>query len=605
MPNATLRLIQTTDLHMQVTGFDYLADKPGSGGSLARLSGEISRLRQEGPTSLLFDCGDTFQGTPLADALADALADGVEHPLAHVMNDLKYDAITPGNHDLDFGLDVYQRAIKPLTAPIVCANLRSAPTVHSFAPWAVLERELTCDDGVSRPVRVGVIGFLPPQSVDWAGHSMSAHLVTDDILAAARSHLPALKRAGADLIVALSHSGFGPFRHEGRMENALIPLAAVAEFDAILAGHTHDVFPGPEIRSEGLVDARLGTVADVPTVMAGSEGSHLGVIDLTLKHDGEGWQVIGHDTRAISATDLDPSPAPAIIAPFAEAHRTVRAQLSEIVATTGDTFNSFFSCIGHDPSLSLIASAFVREIEDTMQGTDYAALPVLASVSTFRAGGHGGPDNYLSITDGHLRQRHLSAMLPFNAPICAVLRRGWQLRQWLEHCAAFFRRLTPDQSDQILIDPRFPPYQFDWIHGLNYSFDLSHPALYDPMGQLLGRGPGRVRDMTFEGRAVADDDLFVVATSIYRARGGGPQQAFNSDDVLITSDQGATEILRAHLRADAQSDHRPDPVWRFAPMPGTSADFLSSPAAAKADLPAGVRHLGPTEDGFHRFRITL
>ena len=73
------------------------------------------------------------------------------------------------------------------------------------------------------------------------------------------THTPAMKRAGADLIVALCHSGIGSATHSELMENAVVPLAALDAIDVVLTGHTHDVFPGTDIAATEFIDPEAGT----------------------------------------------------------------------------------------------------------------------------------------------------------------------------------------------------------------------------------------------------------------------------------------------------------------------------------------------------------
>lgn len=97
-----LRILATSDLHMQMTCFDYVNDRPNTGGSLAKLATLIKKARREadeaGAACLLLDNGDTFQGTPMADLLARDEIHG-PHPMVQAMNALHYDAGGLGNHD--------------------------------------------------------------------------------------------------------------------------------------------------------------------------------------------------------------------------------------------------------------------------------------------------------------------------------------------------------------------------------------------------------------------------------------------------------------------------------------------------------------------------
>ena len=111
-----------------------------------------------------------------------------------------------------------------------------------------------------------------------------------DIVECARAYVPEMKEKGADIIIALSHSGIGSADHSDGMENASVPLAAVEGIDAIMTGHSHLVFPSSTYADFAGVDADKGTIHGTPAVMGGYWGSHMGLIDLMLERDGEGWR---------------------------------------------------------------------------------------------------------------------------------------------------------------------------------------------------------------------------------------------------------------------------------------------------------------------------
>jgi len=165
-----LRLIETTDLHMQLSGYDYLRDKPNPDRGLARLAPKITALRNEGIATLLLDNGDFLQGTPLADTAIADLKRGIPHPMIAALNLLEYDAITLGNHEFDYGLDALSLALKDCKIPVVSANVRTSPTAHLVQPWTIIDREVVCDDGTSETLRLGVIGLVTPQISDWNKH---------------------------------------------------------------------------------------------------------------------------------------------------------------------------------------------------------------------------------------------------------------------------------------------------------------------------------------------------------------------------------------------------------------------------------------------------
>ena len=108
-----LRILETTDLHVHLHPYDYYADCPNPDFGLSRLAELVDRARAEAGTTLLFDNGDFLQGTPVGDFFAYdmGLREGDLHPVLAAMNAMRYDAITIGNHEFNYGLEFLERSL--------------------------------------------------------------------------------------------------------------------------------------------------------------------------------------------------------------------------------------------------------------------------------------------------------------------------------------------------------------------------------------------------------------------------------------------------------------------------------------------------------------
>ncbi len=593
MVTARLRLLETTDLHMHLLGYDYLSDGPALNQGLTQLVPLIEEARAEVATTLLFDNGDFLQGTPLADHLARQSAPGGPSPIAHAFNTLAYDAITLGNHEFDYGLPYLTSVLAGCDMPVVCSNVRTTPTRNYVAPWTVLTRDVTGSDGQSYPLKIGVIGFVTPQVVDWNSHALNGAIQTDDIIAAARSHLPALHRAGADVVVALCHAGISDAPRSASTENAALHLASLPGIDVVFAGHTHDRFPGPDFAGLAETDIENATLCGKPAVMAGAYGRALGVVDLDLTLDPDGWHIAGHhvELRNPDPKRVAPESAAqtAISRYVADDQSKVLAHLRTDICQTPRRLTSYFAAIGQDDTAPLLAAAQVAAITQALSGTDYADLPVLATTSPYRAGGHGGPGNYIDIPPGPLTRRDITAIIPFDNPMCGVLRRGWQIRNWLEQASRYYRVLARDAADRSMIDPQVPAYYFDQFHGLRYRMDLTVPPRLDDNPAR----PTRVRDITYDGKPLADDALFLVATTSYRAHGGGGLTVIPGQDIVYTSDLGLPQILINYLVANGVPATGPAPNLGFAASLQTPARFATAASARTITPPPPGVTLAP------------
>src|SRR5215475_7551618 len=303
-----LRLLSTTDIHTHIVDYDYYRDQRDVSLGLARTATLIRQARGEARNALLFDSGDLIQGNPLGDfvAVEQRLQPGQVHPVFKALNLLDYTAASLGNHEFNYGLDFLHLALAGAHFPYVTANVFVAGPDRAAAPplikpYVILDRDCIDEGGITRRLRVGVIGFVPPHFMRWDNANHDDRALVIDIVEAARRYVPQMRAAGADLVVALVHSGLSAVPARGMDENAAAYLAQVPGIDAILAGHSHLVFPDPSFANLPGVDVARGTIRGVPTVMAGFWGSHLGVVDLTLRRTATGWTRVDGTatTRAI------------------------------------------------------------------------------------------------------------------------------------------------------------------------------------------------------------------------------------------------------------------------------------------------------------------
>lgn len=296
-----LRLLETTDLHGYLVPYDYQEGKPTNRFGLALTATLIKQARNEVENSMLFDVGDLLEGSALDEYIAQSgLEQGEIHPVYEAMNLLNYDAATVGNHEFNFGLDFLNQAIDGANFPYVNANLyyddgddNPKNDRHYFTPYIILPRTFTDEHGRKHTIRVGVIGFVLPQMIHFkkTKEKIKGKLKAKDIYRTAKKYVPMMKQKGADVIIALSHSGLGFPEIKLGERHASYDLTKIDGIDAVMFGHVHKVFPSDTFAGRPGVNLKQGTVNGVPMVEAGWWGNHLGVIDLTLKKYGKDWKV--------------------------------------------------------------------------------------------------------------------------------------------------------------------------------------------------------------------------------------------------------------------------------------------------------------------------
>jgi len=621
---AHLRIMETTDLHVHIFPYDYYADRQVDTVGLARTAAHIADIRAEATNSILLDNGDFLQGNPMGDFIAyeRGMKPGDTHPMITALNTLNFDAATIGNHEFNYGLEFLMNAMAGADFPVVLANIATEgganPTKDTtlFKPYVILDREVTDGAGEARSIRVGLIGFTPPQVMNWDRKHLEGNVTARDILATARAFVPQMKEEGADIIIALSHSGIGSANETDLMENASVPLAAIPGIDAVLTGHSHLVFPSPTYAGFAAVDADAGTIHGKPATMGGFWGSHLGVIDLLVSNEGGEWRVLAHDveTRAISKREEDRTITalvesdPDVLAAVQDDHDATLAYVRRAVGRTAAPLHSYFALVADDPSVQIVSLAQKWYIEEMLAGTEYAMLPVLSAAAPFKAGGRGGPDYYTDVPAGDVAIRNVADLYLYPNTVRAVKVTGAELRDWLERSAGMFNRIEPGKPDQVLLNPDFPSYNFDVVDGVTYEIDLSEPSKFDPDGALANPDARRIANLSFDGAPVTDEMEFVIATNNYRASGGGDFPGAKGDTIIFEAPDTNRDVIVRYIVEQGTIQPSADANWSFAPLPGTTVLFDTGPAAAKyvGDVKGvEVEPAGDGADGFARFRIAL
>lgn len=621
---AHLRLMETTDLHVHVFPYDYYADKEVDTVGLARTASIVRSIRAEATNTLMLDNGDFLQGNPMGDYIAyeRGMKEGDMHPVIQAMNTLGFDASTLGNHEFNYGLDFLMKSLAGADFPVVSANVvkkvgaKPSDDETLVKPYVLLDRKLIDGAGEQHDIKIGIIGFVPPQIMNWDRRHLEGKVQARDILEAARAWVPQMKEAGADIIIALSHSGIGAAKEEDMMENASVPLAAVEGIDAIMTGHSHLVFPSGTYADYPGVDVSKGTIHGKPATMGGFWGSHLGLIDLMLERDGGNWRIASHsaEARAISQRNEDRSVMalvesdPEILASVQQEHDETLAYVRRAVGKTDANLHSYFALVADDPSVQIVSNAQTWYIEQMLKGTAHEGLPILSAAAPFKAGGRGGPEYYTDVPKGDVAIKNVADLYLYPNTARAVRVTGAQVKDWLERSAGMFNQITPGQQDQPLLSDSFPSYNFDVIDGVTYQIDLSQPSKFGPKGEVMNAEANRIVDLKFDGQPINPKAEFIIATNNYRASGGGEFPGASGDTIVFEGPDTNRDVIVRYIVEKGTISPRADANWRFSPMEGTSVLFETGPKAADyVDEVTGVEmeQVGDTEDGFAQFRITL
>jgi 5'-nucleotidase/UDP-sugar diphosphatase len=258
-------ILHTNDMHSELIphspAVDYRAgeENPAVGG-FARLATAVDEIREnkgeKGEPVLLFDAGDFLGGAPFAWLALDGYAAELT-----IMQEMGYDAVTIGNHEYDYGADILAQYLLRAGYPeaqeetLVVASNTEAPSGHPLAAQSLYRKTGMFE--LENGLKVGVFGLIGKDAILSMGESDDMQFL--DQHETARQMIDELKGQGADVIVALSHSGVDEDRELAR---------EVPGIDVIVGGHSHTALLEPVLEGTTVV------------VQAGSLGIYLGELEL-------------------------------------------------------------------------------------------------------------------------------------------------------------------------------------------------------------------------------------------------------------------------------------------------------------------------------------
>ncbi|HDR7946578.1 TPA: bifunctional 2',3'-cyclic-nucleotide 2'-phosphodiesterase/3'-nucleotidase [Bacillus toyonensis] len=613
-----LRILETSDIHVNLMNYDYYQTKTDNKVGLVQTATLVNKAREEAKNSVLFDDGDALQGTPLGDYVANKINDpknpvdpSYTHPLYRVMNLMKYDVISLGNHEFNYGLDYLNKVISKTKFPVINSNVYKDDKDNNeendqnyFKPYHIFEKEVEDESGQKQKVKIGVMGFVPPQVMNWDKANLEGKVKAKDIVETAKKMVPKMKAEGADVIVALAHSGVDKSGYNVGMENASYYLTEVTGVDAVLMGHSHtevkDVFNG------------------VPVVMPGVFGSNLGIIDMQLKKVNGKWEVQKEQSKPQLRPIADSKGNPLVqsdqnlVNEIKDDHQATIDYVNTAVGKTTAPINSYFSLVQDDPSVQLVTNAQKWYVEklfaENGQYSKYKGIPVLSAGAPFKAGGRNGATYYTDIPAGTLAIKNVADLYVYPNTLYAVKVNGAQVKEWLEMSAGQFNKIDPKETkEQPLVNIGYPTYNFDILDGLKYEIDVTQPAKYDKDGKVVNANTNRIINMTYEGKPVADNQEFIVATNNYR----GSSQTFpgvSKGEVVYQSQDETRQIIVKYMQETPVINPAADQNWTFKPIVADKLNttFDSSPNAQKYIKKDGkISYVGPSENEFAKYAIDI
>ncbi|MGI5327112.1 bifunctional metallophosphatase/5'-nucleotidase [Actinomadura nitritigenes] len=537
--DVTITVMGTSDLHSNAVNWDYYkdaayTDSAGNVVGLARVSSLVKRIRDARgrERTLLFDAGDTIQGTPLGFYYATVepiTKTGLTHPMALQMNAIGFDAVALGNHEFNYGLPFLNEWISQMDAPVLAANAVHAGTDRpAFRPYIIKRMRVPGHP----PIRVGLLGLTNPGVAIWDKANVSGKLDFLDLVETARKWVPIVRAQGVDVMVVSAHagdSGLSSYTGDIPVENASAMVAQqVPGIDAILFGHAHIDVPERFVTNEASGET---VVMSEPKCW----GERLSVFDLTLRHVRGRWKVVGKSATTVNTNTVEEDPALAGL--VKKQHDAVVAYVNQVVATSTEEMSAAESCWKDTAILDYVNAVQTAKVTEAVAGTEYASLPVLSIAAPF--------SRAATFPAGKVTIKDIAGLYIYDNTLLGSVLTGAQIKDYLEYSARYYKQVAAGDP----VDPaswtnahNLPDYNYDQFSGVTYDIDIA---------QAEG---SRIRNLAFDGTAVADDQKFVVAVNNYRQSGGGGFPHITAAPVVYNAQLAIREAIVAYASAAGTID---------------------------------------------------
>lgn len=597
MAAETLSILATSDVHQYLMPYDYMEDNVDETIGFSKIYSLIEEERNNNPNTLLLDNGDLIQGSliGLYEYQIDPITEGETQTIIKAFNHAGYEASTIGNHELqDYSMDYLDKAIAGANFPFLSANLKLADNEDEYytEPYTIITKNINGKD-----LRIGVVGFVPPQSMLWGKDHLEGNVVIEDIVDAAERVIPELAKK-TDLVVVLSHSGISdaPVDSYDARENASYYIAQMDGVDALITGHHHGTFPDDYEDLEG-VNAEAGTIYGVPTVMPGSWGSSLGVIDLKVEENKGSWNIVGHQTRH-RAVDENVESHPEIEEIAQDVHEKVIEYVRTPIGDTERDITSYLSRVMDSPVTQIINDAQLWWAENEFSSGEYADLPILSAAAPFRAGREDA-EYFTEVMTGGVTIGDVTDIYIYDNQIRVMQLNGEQIIEWLERSAENFNKIDPNlEATQELLNPDFSAYNFDVIDGIEYELDVT---------KEIGE---RVVNASYQGNPLNEEMEFLVVTNDYRAGGGGDfPPCVEEDPVYAPSGVVNREIIMNYIEENGTINPEPDYNWNISSFDAAGdVTFRSHPEAMdyieKYEIP-NISFVETDENGMGVYKLNV
>lgn len=536
-------IVSTTDIHGAIFPFDFTDRRPLES-SLAGISSYLKELRKKDEVILL-DNGDNLQGQPVV-YYYNFLDTVSLHINSLVMNYLKYDAASVGNHDIEAGHSVYDRLVKEYNFPLLAANaVRKTDGNTYFKPYTVIRKN---------NIKIAVLGLITPSVPQWLPPALYSGIEFTGMVEAARKWMPEILKEKPDVVVGLFHSGYRTpseiqlKNHENPGEEDASGAVAylVPGFDIIFAGHDHRAVCEKIANIEG---------DSVLILNAGSRAEF--AAEATVIITGRSPEKITVTGRLAEIKEYPPDKE--FVNEFKQQETAVKEFVDQEIGELANTISTRSSYFGPSAFVDLI-----HTVQLDITGADISFAAPLSFDAEIKKG-------ILTVGDMFKLYRYENMLYKMEM-------KGYEIDKYLEYSySGWYNTMSgpsdnlinfrKDDSGKVLVNNgramlKIPSYNFDSAAGIEYTVDVSKPA-----GQ-------RVEIIYMDDRKPFRlNDTYSVALNSYRGSGGGGHltsgAGIKADDISGRLLSSTVKDLRYYMIDYVRTRKVIDPVpvtrWKVVP----------------------------------------
>ena len=543
-----LRIIETTDTHGSIFPYDFVSAHPVNY-SLANIETYIKKERADTTQSvILLSDGDLVQGTPVVYYYNFVDTSGV-HLYAKVMNYMKYDAATVGNHDVEAGHKVYDKLVRQFHFPWMAANaVRTDNGKPYFKPYTVLHRA---------GLKIAILGLITPSIPHWLPPQLYSGMEFDDMIESARHWVKIIKqKEKPDLLIGMFHSGVD-YTYGGETENtyknenaSLLVAQKVPGFDIVLVGHDHHGWNRWVTNSEG----------DSVLLMGGTHAARVfASINAEITKEKNNTLVKRFSGKLIHSGEFQPDSD--FLAKFQKNFEAVKKYVMQPIGKFTRTISSRESLFGD--------SRFVDLIHTIQLDISKADVSFAAPLS-FDA----------EIKKGEVYVKDMFNLYHFENFLYTMELSGKEIKSYLEYSyAKWFNQMQNVNDDLLYFEKdsngnlvysngshtpvlKYRFYNFDCAEGIDYTVDVSKPA-----------GERVTIEKFSNGKPFYLDSLYTVAINSYRANGGGGHLTYGAgipaeklkDRIVASTDRDLRNYMILWIKKQKVVTPKVDYNWKIIP----------------------------------------